>query len=371
MYIFKRKVEDKILKSLKKEGIITLLGPRQSGKTTLVKKIANDLNGKYFQCERADVRKYFVEGEPEKLLQLVGKNKLVIFDEVQTIENVGRILKLFYDTYPQIKVIATGSSSFELSNKIKEPMTGRAIEYSLFPLSLEELRLRKKVSKKDLENLLLFGCYPAVVNAKTREDKIEEIYKIANNYLYKDVFTFETIRNPKVFEDLLINLAWSLGGTVSTNKLSDDLGIAKDTVERYLRLLEQAFVIKRVYSFSRNYANELKKSYKIYFYDMGIRNALVGLYDDFKSEVNKGALLEGLFFSELIKRNTLKVIPSKINFWRTRNGVEIDFIESMGMNIMAYECKWSEQKVSFNLFKKYYPQAKTQVITFDRLLAGF
>ncbi len=369
MYIFKRKIEDKILKSLKKQGLVILLGPRQSGKTTLVKKIVKDLNGEYFLCERADVRKYFVEGEPEKLKELVGDNKLVIFDEAQTIVNIGKILKLFYDTYPKIKVIATGSSSFELSNKIKEPMTGRATEFTLLPLSLSEIRLKQKVTKTTLSNLLLFGCYPAVVNAKTREDKMQELYKIATNYLYKDVFSFEEVRNPKVFEDLLIHLAWSVGSTISTNKLANELGIAKDTVERYIRLLEQAFVIKRVYSFSRNYANELKKSYKIYFYDMGIRNTLVDLGDKIEDREDKGALLEGMFFAELLKKNSLQTVPAKINFWRTRNGVEIDFIESSGVKINAYEIKWAEQNVSFSLFHKHYPQATTVVITFDKMLS--
>ena len=371
MYIFKRKIEDKILKSLKKRGIIVLLGPRQSGKTTLVKKIAKDLDGKYFQCERADVRRYFVEGNPEELLKLIGKSKLVIFDEAQTIENIGRMLKLFYDTYPDIKIVATGSSSFELSNKIKEPMTGRATEYILLPISLEELNIKQKITKKKLEELLLFGCYPAVINAKTKEDKIEELYKISTNYLYKDVFTFEEVRNSKVFEDLLINLAWSLGSTVSTNKLSNDLGIATDTVERYIRLLEQAFVIKRVYSFSRNYSNELKKSYKIYFYDIGVRNVLAGLNKSIEERDDKGALFEGLFFSELQKKNTLQIISPKINFWRTRSGVEIDFVESVGNKIVAYECKWSEEDVSFSLFKKHYPQASIEVVTPKKWLTLF
>ncbi len=368
MYIFKRKIEDRILKSLKKQGLVILLGPRQSGKTTLVKKIAKDLKGAYFLCERADVRKYFVEGEPDKLKELVANNKLVIFDEAQTIVNIGKILKLFYDTYPKIKIIATGSSSFELANKIKEPMTGRATEFTLLPLSLSEINSKQKITKATLNNLLLFGCYPAVVNAKRKEDKIQELYKIATNYLYKDVFSFEEIRNPKVFEDLLIHLAWSVGSTVSTNKLANELGIAKDTVERYIRLLEQSFVIKRIYSFSRNYANELKKSYKIYFYDMGIRNTLTNLDDKIEERKDKGILLEGLFFTELLKNNSLQTVPAKINFWRTRNGVEIDFIESIGTKMNAYEIKWAEQNVSFSLFNKHYPQATTEVVTFSKML---
>jgi len=368
MYIFKRKIEDKILKSLKKRGIIILVGPRQSGKTTLVKKIANDLSGSYFNCERADVRRYFVEGKPEILLELIGNKKLVIFDEAQTIENIGIILKLFYDTYPERKIIATGSSSFELANKIKEPMTGRAFEYTLLPLSLDEIKIKKKIDRKTLNEIMIFGCYPSVINAKTTEDKIEELHKIATNYLYKDVFTFEEIRSPKVFEDLLIHLAWSLGSTISTLKLARELGVATDTVERYIRLLEQAFVIKRVYSFSRNYANELKKAYKIYFYDIGVRNTLVNLDVDIEGRSDKGFLFEALFFSEINKENTVKISPSKINFWRTRNKVEIDFIETEGDRISAYECKWVNMDVSFSLFKKYYSNAKVKIVTPDSLI---
>src|SRR3989344_9249650 len=261
MLIFKRDIESRIHPHLTGKGIVVILGPRQSGKTTLARRLLEPFGarGAYFNCEHADVRSHFVIGEPDMLLSLVGDKKVIVFDEAQTIENIGKILKVFYDAHPHVKVIATGSSAFDLANKIREPLTGRAFEYMLYPLSLNEVRAAIEITPKLLDEIMIFGSYPAVVAASTPERKREEIKNIATNYLYKDVFTFEAIRNPKAFEDLLTHLAYRIGNTISTNDLSKELGITQGTVEKYIRLLEQSFVIKRVYSFARNYANELKK----------------------------------------------------------------------------------------------------------------
>lgn len=368
MALFKRKIKAQILETLKKRGIVLILGPRQSGKTTLAKELVDELGGAYFNCEIAEIRKHFILGKPEALFELVKNEKMAVFDEAQTIENIGKILKVFYDTYPEKKIIATGSSAFDLANKIKEPLTGRAHEYTLFPLSLAEIRTAKKITRELLNELMIYGCYPAVVKALTKKDKETEIRKIATNYLYKDVFTFESIRSPKVFEDLLTHLAFRIGSTVSTHDLANELGVATATVERYIRLLEQAFVIKRIYSFARNYANELKKSYKIYFYDIGVRNALVSMNSDIKERGDKGQLFESLYFSELVKMGALETFPPKLHFWRTRSKLEVDFIEEDGTEIRAHECKWQKSDVSFKIFKKYYPEAETRAVTPDDLL---
>ncbi len=373
MLIFKREIERKIQEHLSGKGMVVILGPRQSGKTTLAKRLLEPFGekGAYFNCEHADVRNHFLLGEPNALLTLVGEKKIVVFDEAQTIENIGKILKVFYDAHPHVKVIATGSSAFDLANKIREPLTGRAFEYMLYPLSLDEVSSVVDITPELLNELMIFGSYPAVVAAATPERKREEIKNIATNYLYKDVFTFEAIRNPKAFEDLLTHLAYRLGNTISTNDLSRELGITQVTVEKYIRLLEQSFVIKRVYSFARNYANELKKSYKVYFLDLGVRNALVGGLDGGASDPERGMLFESFFFTELLKCDTLEPFPPKTYFWRTRNKKEIDFIRVDGRSLHAYECKLTGHTGNFATFLKYYPESTARVVTPDDLLRGW
>ena len=365
MLIFKREIENRIREKLHGKGMVIILGPRQSGKTTLAKRLLLPFRnrGGYFNCEHADVRNHFVLGHPEALLPLIGNKKVVVFDEAQTIENIGKILKIFYDSHPHIKIIATGSSAFDLANKIKEPLTGRAFEYHLYPLSLKEIRSVCKVNPERFDEIMVFGSYPAVVAAPNMGAKQEELKNIATNYLYKDVFTFEAIRNPKAFEDLLTHLAARLGSTISTNDLSKELGITQVTVEKYMRLLEQSFVIRRVYSFARNFANELKKSYKVYFLDLGVRNALVGGLGGGARDPERGVLFEAFFFTELIKRDSLSPFPPKTYFWRTRDKKEIDFIRVDGTALRAYECKLTSGNVNFATFLKYYPEATARVVT--------
>ncbi len=372
MLIFQREIEDKIFKYLDKRGILVILGPRQAGKTTLAKRILGRLNAEnnYFNCELAEVRRHFVLGDPEPLRALIGDRKVVVFDEAQTIENIGKILKIFHDTYPDIKVIATGSSAFDLANKIREPLTGRADEFMLYPLSLREVRSALALTRECLDDLMRYGSYPAVVAADSREGKEAEVKRISTNYLYKDVFTFEALRNPKAFEDLVVHLASRVGGTVSTNDLAKESGIAPRTVDNYLRLLEQAFVIKRVHSFSRNYANELKKAYKVYFIDVGVRNTFSAEGFTTTDSTITGARFESFVFSEFLKQDTLVSFPPRTHFWRTRDKKEVDFIRVEGKRIDAYEAKLSETNVSFKTFLKYYPDATTQVITPESFLSG-
>ena len=359
--VLERTIEDRIRDTLKKQGVVMLLGPRQSGKTTLSKKLLRDLKSHsgYYNCELFEVRQAFQLGTPRLIKELIGDQTLVVFDEAQTIENIGKVLKVFHDTYPDIRVIATGSSSFDLANKIKEPLTGRAYEFVLPPLSLPELKRAYPITKDVFEHLLLYGLYPAVALARSPKEKIEELKKIATNYLYKDVFTFESLRNPKVFEDLLIHLAQSVGSTVSSNALARELGVSQVTVEKYIRLLEQSFVINRIYSYTTNYANELKKSYKIYFYDNGVINVLLNRFD---LDFNRGALFENFFFTERLKEGLLATLPPRIHFWRTKAGNEVDFVV-MGDGIArAYECKYNGGSVSFETFHKRYPHITCDVV---------
>jgi uncharacterized protein len=372
MLIFQRTIEAVILKSLFKGRMIAVLGPRQSGKTTLVKKLilTYGADGAYWDCQLADVRKHFVVGKPDELLPLVKGKKIVVFDEAQTVQDIGTILKVFHDTYPGTQIIATGSSSFDLSNKIKEPMTGRIFEFTLLPLSLSEIRESRQVSLNDLYEYILYGTYPAVVAAASIDEKKIVLKNIATQYLYKDVFIFEAIRNPRVFEDLLKLLALQIGSLVSLNELAIQLGVSRSVVQRYLRLLEQAFIVKVIHSFSNNHRTELKKAFKVFFLDVGVRNAIIDIDTSLADRKDVGFIFENYFVSERIKEGSnTSVFPPEIMFWRTRTGFEVDMVEKKGTAISAYECKWNDNTVvSFTHFLKLYPHAKTSVITPQDLL---
>lgn len=352
--------------------MVVILGPRQSGKTTLSKKILTfyGTEAEYYDCQLADVRAHFVLGEPDKLLPLTNGKKIVVFDEAQTIQDIGSILKTYHDTYPKAQIIATGSSSFDLANKIKEPMTGRAYEFILLPLSLHEITSAyPDFCETDLFNTMQFGSYPAVVATETTKEKLFSIKNITTNYLYKDIFVFEAIRNPKVFEDLLKMLALQIGSTVSVNELAQGLGVTRATINRYLTLLEQSFIIRRIYSFSNNPRNEIKKGFKIFFFDVGVRNALVDIVSPMAERNDRGAIFENFFISERMKKGSLEIFPPEIMFWRTRTGQEIDVIEKSGPNISAFECKWNDVVLAPKQFLKAYPNAKFNSVNINNILS--
>ncbi|MEI7741990.1 MAG: ATP-binding protein [bacterium] len=360
MKLFQRDLESKITPVLFKGKMVVILGPRQAGKTTLAKKIIASYGekGAYYDCQLADIRTHFVLGEPDKLLPLTKDKKIVVFDEAQTVQDIGSILKAYYDTYPGVQIIATGSSSFDLANKIKEPMTGRAYEFLLLPLSLHEISLAyPDFRTSDILPLMHFGSYPAVVAAESLEDKLFAIKNIATNYLYKDIFVFEAIRSPKVFEDLVKMLALQVGSLVSLNELSLGLGVTRATINRYLTLLEQSFIIKRIYSFSNNPRNEMKKGFKVFFLDTGVRNALVDMVSSMETRADRGAIFENYFVSERMKLGSLDIFPPEIMFWRSRAGAEIDVVEKSGVQVSAFECKWKESVLAPTQFSKAYPKA--------------
>ncbi len=365
MITFKRSIEAKIRRLLFQGYMVVMLGPRQSGKTTLSKKLVSDFGqeGAYYDCQLEEVRSHFILGKPDLLLPLTKDKKIVVFDEAQTIQNIGSILKAYHDTYPAVQIIATGSSSFDLANKIVEPMTGRAIEFQLLPLSLDEIRSVQKITKDDMYSFLRYGTYPAIVAAQTKELKEIAIKNIATNYLYKDVFIFEAIRNPKVFEDLVKLLAHQIGQMVSIAELAGTLGVSRSVVQKYLRMLEQAYIIKIIHSFSNNPRTEIKKAFKVVFLDVGVRNVLVGGSEPLDKRKDKGGIWENFFISERLKVGSLETLPPDVLFWRTRKGIEIDVIEKSGESITAYECKWKKEEVSFKEFLKKYSDAKTFVVS--------
>lgn len=371
MIIFKRTIEARIVDSLFKKRMVSILGPRQSGKTTLVKKLIKEYGayGAYYDCQLAEIRKHFIVGEPDALLPLVAGKKIVIFDEAQTIQDIGTILKVFHDTYPGVQIIAIGSSSFDLANKINEPMTGRIFEFTLLPLSLLEISKSKHITPLDLYQYMLYGTYPAVVAENSLDIKKTILKNIATQYLYKDVFTFEAIRNPRVFEDLVRLLALQIGSLVSLNELATHLGVSRSVIQRYLRLLEQAFIVKIIHSFSNNPRTELKKAFKVFFLDIGVRNALVDIDSPVDTRSDKGPIFENFFVAERIKKGTLAIFPPEIMFWRTRTGAEIDVIEKNGVEISAYECKWKGVVTVPTSFKTSYPRAVFDCVTTDNIVA--
>lgn len=372
MIIFERLIEPKIKDLLFKKRVILIFGPRQAGKTTLAKKIVSEYGekGEYFNCENANIRKHFVLGNPEALKELVKDKKIVVFDEAQTILNIGSILKVFVDTYDDVQIIATGSSSFDLANKINEPLTGRSFEFVLYPLSLEEIKKAKNISKNDLLEYMRLGLYPAIVGEESILVKENLLKNITTNYLYKDIYVFESIRNPQIFEDLIKLLAHQIGQLVSVYELAQSLKTSRTTIEKYLKLLEQSYIIKKVRPFSNNHRNELRKAFKIFFIDLGVRNVVADEMEDIDLNIKKGNIFENLFFLELLKKGNLETFSPNIYFWRTtdKDKLEIDFVETKNKNINAYECKWGDEEVVFTKFKKMYKDAKTFVVNPQNIL---
>lgn len=371
MTLFKRKIEDNIKQYIGSNKVLLIFGPRQAGKTTLAKKLLQECGNDdaYFNCEEMSIRKHFKVGDPDTLKEFIGKHKFVVFDEAQTIENIGTILKVFVDKYKDIQIIATGSSSFDLANKINEPLTGRAFSFTLLPLSLSEIRSVKKVDETELHLLMRFGSYPEIVFAKTEEEKMNILKNITTSYLYKDIFIFEKIKSPLHFEQLLRLLAHQVGSMVSLNELAQNISVSRQLVEKYIRLLEQAYVIKRVPAFAKNKRNEIKRAFKIYFLDSGIRNALIDYLDEIEKRDDLGHLFEQFYFTELLKDTNTEVVGPKIQFWRTHKGQEIDFIVESGRTLKAIECKWNnKEKPSFKIFSKTYPEATVDVVNPQRLL---
>lgn len=362
MHIYQRQIRKRIEEKLFQNKIIVILGPRQSGKTTLSKSIIESYKGKgqYFNCELLDIRSKLIPRQPELLYEKIKEYKVVVLDEAQTVENIGLILKNFTDTYPQIQIIATGSSSFDLSNKINEPMTGRTYEFMLYPLSYTE------IDNSNLNNILTFGMYPGIVEAD-QNDKLDRLQNITTNYLYKDIFNFEQIRKPVVFEKLVTTLAREVGSQVSTDRLAKILDTNKATIERYIALLEQAFIIKRLYSFSRNLTSEIKKSYKVYFLDLGLRNVLAQdvVSPDIRND--NGKIFENFFIIERLKfMHNNGHYPSHY-FWRTYDKNEVDLIELNEGNINAFECKFSKENMTTSLhkFNSIYKDSKIYLVNIE------
>jgi len=330
---------------LHKNKAIILLGARQTGKTTLLKQLfENKDNVLWLNADDTDVQNLFANATSTSLRAIAGNYKMVIIDEAQRIENVGLKLKLITDQIQDVQLIATGSSAFELSNRINEPLTGRKWEFQLFPLSFAEMVGHHGLleEKRLLRHRLLYGYYPDVVVNQGSEQKI--LRQLSDSYLYKDILQWEGIQKPDRLLVLLKALAFQAGSQVSYNELAQTCGLDPKTVEKYVLLLEKSFVIFRLGSFARNMRNELKFSRKIYFYDNGIRNSLISNFNQIEMREDRGALWENFLVSERMKKLHYEEIWANSYFWRTKDQQEIDYIEEKDGAIAAFEFKWNVKK---------------------------
>jgi len=349
--IYNRKIKTQIEHWLCKKKILILYGARQVGKTTLTKEILNayGTDGRYINCETISQQAYFKDPNPQKIRTFLGNYKLIVLDEAQRIENIGLILKTLIDEYPDMQILTTGSSSFDLANKIIEPLTGRSIIFQLFPLSVQEIKDQHDLLYVEghLENLLIFGSYPEIFNQPIN-DAQTLLGNLASNYLYKDILEFEQLKKSDLLIKLLKLLALQIGSEVNYHELATMLKTSSKTIERYIDLLEKTFVIFRLGAFSRNLRKEIGKACKIYFYDLGIRNALVNNFNplDLRMINETGALWENFCIVERMKYNQARNYLANTYFWRTYDQKEIDYIEESGGEVHAFEFKWnSTQKV--------------------------
>jgi uncharacterized protein len=360
---------------LKPNKVLVIYGPRQVGKTTLLKDYLSTVKGKVNyrldSGENVTVAEVMSSNNFKKIKEYVGGYDLVVIDEAQKIKNIGEGLKIIVDEIPKVNIVATGSSSFELAGQIGEPLTGRKIVLTLFPVS--QIELLKMYNKHDLVNnlpeYLVYGGYPEVVAEKNINEKKRILSEIVSSYLLKDILEMEKVKGSKVLLDLLRLLAFQVGNEVSLSELGQQLQIDYKTVARYIDLFEKAFVLINLRGFSRNLRKEITKKSKYYFYDNGLRNAVIANFNSLEMRDDIGKLWENFLFTERIKKQHYKSIYANNYFWRTWEGQEIDFVEERDGNLFGFEFKWKEEKTKIPKdWKKSYPNAEFNVINRENYL---
>lgn len=364
--MIKRVIKNSIQADYRREKVIVLLGARQVGKTTLLSELQEGANKVLsLNCDNVDDVLLLESKTSTELKYLLSSYDLVFIDEAQRVKNIGLTLKMIGDLKLKTQVVVTGSSSFDMANEVNEPATGRLIEYNLYPFSLSELAIEtsEREEKRLLETRMVYGLYPEVVTEPGDAKRI--LMGLTNNYLYKDLFMYRGIKKPDLIQKLVRALALQLGNEVSYNELSALLGVDRGTIETYINLLEKCFVVFRLDSFSRNLRNEIKKGKKIYFYDNGIRNAVLSNFAPLELRNDTGALWENLMVSERVKRNSYLGDFAQLFFWRTHEQQEIDLVEEQDGVLRTFEFKWND-KVKVKRPKSFvdaYPNSTYEVVT--------
>jgi len=368
-----RQIQEAITARIGQNKVILLFGTRRVGKTFFIKQLEKELTISYlhFNAEDSDVQALLKNRSIANYKRIIGENKLLVIDEAQVIPEIGKVLKLMIDEIDGLTIIATGSSAFDLSNQTGEPLTGRSYTYFLYPIAQVELSTQENViqTRQNLEERLIFGSYPEVLNLITLAEKAEYLKDLVNSYLLKDILVFEKIQNSSKIFDLLKLIAFQAGSEVSYDELSRQLGMSKNTVERYLDLLSKVQILIKLSGYSSNLRKEITKSSKWYFYDNGIRNAII---NDFRLPANRndmGFLWESYCIYERIKSNSYLKKDANYYFWRTYDQQEIDFIEDESGKISAADMKWGGKiKKIPAYFAKNYPDAEFLTINRDNYL---
>ena len=360
MYI-KRALESVLRNALFKNKVIILYGPRQAGKTTLIKHITADQGSGvlFIDCEIVRNNELLSRRDAQELFSLVAGYRIVVFDEAQTVRGIGQVLKTLFDHRPEIQYIATGSSSFDLANEISEPLTGRSREYVLYPLGLTELYENAFDIETHLPEYMRFGGYPGLLGG-SEQDKQRDLQLLVSQYLYKNVLSLDGVRKPETVTALLKLLAFQIGNEVSFRELSQQTGASIATIQKYIDLLEKNFVIIRIGSYARNQRNEVTRAKKIYFIDIGLRNALIDAFAPMQTTARNdvGAVFENCMIVERMKHIAHSGGTGLHQyFWRTVARHEIDYIEEYQGTSAAFEFKWNQKNESdiFPHFKKAYP----------------
>lgn len=366
--MIRRQLQSTIESRLFKGKAIILIGARQVGKSTLFAQIASTREESIINlnCDEPEVKELLSDLNTQGLQTLIGKNKIMIIDEAQRVKDIGMTLKRITDNFPDVQLLVTGSSALGLQDKLNEPLTGRKYEYHLYPISTGELYSNDGLLrvKQSLETRLIYGSYPDVINHA--DEAKELLMNIADSYLYKDLLSLDDIRRPMLLEKILIALALQVGSEVSYNEIAQTVGSDSKTVEKYIDLLSKCYIIFQLNAFSRNIRTELKKSKKIYFYDNGIRNAILQNFAPIPLRQDIGALWENFIISERIKANHYNRRYVKSYFWRTSTQQEIDYIEECDGAFSVFEMKWNPKKANTTIpqsFQKNYNVAEIAIVT--------
>jgi predicted AAA+ superfamily ATPase len=367
MEYINREITENIIKKLQPNKVIVVFGARRVGKTVLIKEILQKLNEPILILNGEDINVHdkLANRTLENYKQLIGSYRVLFIDEAQKIPEIGIKLKLMVDEIEGLKIIISGSSSIDISKEAGEPLTGRKYTFNLFALSESEFdQIENSISKKDkLKERLIFGNYPELLQLPDRADKIDYLKDLVSSYLLKDILIYENIKNAQTIFNLLRLIAFQIGAEVSLQELGKQLGISKNTVEKYLDLLTKVFILHKVEGFSRNLRKEITKNSRWYFLDNGIRNAIIANFNSIESRNDIGQLWENYMISERLKFQGYKKIPSNNYFWRTYEQQEIDWVEERDGSLFGYEFKWKEDKVKIpTQWKNAYPDASFEVV---------